>query len=499
MKCIKCGEPLPLGARFCPGCGASVEDVPTPRRLEEPLSPQEAKAVPPIAVAPPPRAARVTPRPPRPLPGVDETPASRGAVPQQTNPEDEAQEHEAEEASTELIENADTPSSDPESIDEKTDDFLTPGKVEEESQEAAQALAKQACDKAQVAAQAAKRVASASASGVKHAGQKTRSVLHNAKQAAGESRFSRPVLIGVVAIVAVLVVVLLVRVSSSLFGTFALPGSSDVSAGVNENEEQNQSVETPASSSDGVAVYSTVEEYSWAELAEISALMTSADDSNAALAIAERHHLCGPDGKLDGTQTKVLTLSDSTKVTMRLAGMLHDERSDGNGRAGLTFIAATSVGNKAMNAQATTAGGWQGSTLRSWVNEGLVGRMPEELAKNIVSVKKVTNAVAGTQGGQVTTDDQVWAPSYSEVVGALSVGSKRYEAYKPEGEQYQVFKNTRVRWDEPNSLLAINEFWWTRTPDPLNSTWFLCVQPDGSPTYAHLPATPDAVIIGFCL
>ena len=56
MKCKKCGEELPDKARFCLACGVPVEDVPEPRRLEEPLDPLAAGAVPLVPIAPPPRA-----------------------------------------------------------------------------------------------------------------------------------------------------------------------------------------------------------------------------------------------------------------------------------------------------------------------------------------------------------------------------------------------------------------------------------------------------------
>lgn len=66
MRCKKCGEEMPDKARFCPGCGAPVDDVPAPKKLEEPLDPLAAGAVPLVPVAPPPRATRLTPRIPRP-------------------------------------------------------------------------------------------------------------------------------------------------------------------------------------------------------------------------------------------------------------------------------------------------------------------------------------------------------------------------------------------------------------------------------------------------
>ena len=62
MKCKKCGEELPDRAQFCFVCGTPIEDVPEPRRLEEPLDPLAAGAVPLVPIAPPPRAYKFEPK-----------------------------------------------------------------------------------------------------------------------------------------------------------------------------------------------------------------------------------------------------------------------------------------------------------------------------------------------------------------------------------------------------------------------------------------------------
>ena len=66
MKCKRCGEELPERARFCLGCGAPVEEVPAPKKLEQPLEPIGLGAVPFVPAGPTPRSMRASQRAPKP-------------------------------------------------------------------------------------------------------------------------------------------------------------------------------------------------------------------------------------------------------------------------------------------------------------------------------------------------------------------------------------------------------------------------------------------------
>lgn len=449
MKCKKCGEELPDRARFCLSCGAPTEDIPATKRLEEPLDPVDAGATPLVPVAPPPRATWVSPRHARPYPPRSErsTARSSATVYRPAPPQD---------------------------MDEEEPDF---------DDTSAFVLPKRRSTASRLAAHV--RI------GAKRLHRRVVSFQPN-----------HAVITAFLVLFGAALLVFVVYSSTSWFGPFALRGSGEPTveppvSGPADDEASDD--EASPEGNDGLVVRASVADYSWDELSQLADLIARAQSDEAGLSVAKTFHLCDSSGKLDGTQTKDLELSDGTVVTMRVAGFRQDERSDGSGVAGITFVAEDPVGSRAMNSSAQVTGGWGASELRAWMNDDLLSQLPDEVSSKVVAVDKAANAVAGSGGAQTTTSDRLWVPSYSEVVGELSSGNKRYGLYEAEGEQYQLFSDLAVDWSSPSAALSCSDYWWLRTPDPSNGSWFMCVTPDGLPTYGHLPATEDAVLMGFCL
>ena len=106
----------------------------------------------------------------------------------------------------------------------------------------------------------------------------------------------------------------------------------------------------------GVPVKDSTEAYTWDELSRISDEIGKASDESAAVEIAKKYNLTTKDGKLDGTQTKSVTLTDGTRTAVQIAGFAHDEKTDG-GKAGITFIFKDCIGEGKINPSNTNAGG----------------------------------------------------------------------------------------------------------------------------------------------
>lgn len=488
MRCENCGEELPRRARFCPECGAPVdqaseealtdtvamgvpspeaEGLPASKKLEEPLEPVGVGAVPLVPIAPPPRATRVRPRTPRPYPQHGQPGSASVPASQRTWTAVERDWEERERAAERRAESG----------------------VDAEPEPAAE---------------------QAGPSAVRSGARRAAHVVRRGFARASALRSGR-IGIGVLVVAAVAVVVFVGLVSTSWLGPLApiaepapqvQPPSDGSIASIQGDDADQQQADGDQLPEGSPEVRDEVEDYSWEELSQISSLISAASSDEEGLEIAKTYHLCNEDGELDGTQAKSLELSDGTKVSMRVAGFRQDKKADGSGAAGITFLAEDGVSEQAMNATGQLTGGWEDSTLRSWMNQSLIGKLPSEVSDLLVSVEKTTNPPAGTgESGQDVTEDMLWVPSYSEVVGEPGTSSNRYGLYESEGPQYQLFSDLDVTWAEPSSKLIIPSggYWWLRSPDVANDRWFIVVGPEGQSAYGHRPATENAVVMGFCL
>lgn len=557
MKCKRCGEELPERARFCLGCGAPVEEVPAPKKLEQPLEPIGLGAVPFVPAGPTPRSMRASQRAPKPY-GSSRVGRSSTHIPLSAYPtlfsekdaapkEEPAKQEQRAEASSakepvEPVETEETPvpheaeeqvAAVSKAVEEPAEKDVQP-EVEPEPEVAPEPEAEAEKDVEPEPAPAPEpedispdktspltfprepeitgpapepAPAPEGPSILERLRDGAKQVAASVVEAFPESNDKRAA-IGIGALVAVLAIAFLVYVSVGWFSPFAdrsyvapeVQPPSDGSIEPLQPQEEEEEPENELVIEGGPEARASLEEYSWTELSQISSLIAEAQTDDLAIQIAAHYGLCSEGGTIDAANTKTLSLANGVSVPIAVGGFRHDTRSDGAGQAGITFIARGSVGAEAMNALAQTAGGWEASTLRSWLNEGLLAQLPAELADLIVAVNKTTNPVVGSgEYAQSVTSDRVWVPSYSEIVGEVVQGNKRYGIYEPEGAQYRLFIDLGVTSADNAPQIALSEYWWQRSPAQTNSAWFMCVSPDGDTGYGHLPATPDAVVIGFCL
>lgn len=253
----------------------------------------------------------------------------------------------------------------------------------------------------------------------------------------------------------------------------------------------------------GPEVRDCLNDYTWDEISQISQLISRKGDQNGAIEVAKKYHLCTSDGKLDGTQTKDVTLSGGTQAKAMIMGFNHDDKSDGSGKAGITFIFTDEVAKQNMceksdmdslyqkiqdNGSATLS--WEDTSLHTWLTDSFTDQLPSELSDKIVAVNKTDTVMplttstvfdgreefptAGIDMGSdpktVTSSDKLWLPSYVEIASPDDTGldDLGYSSYLlQEGSQYQLFKDAGAKLGEPNKILGTYDSeqggWWLRT------------------------------------
>lgn len=247
-----------------------------------------------------------------------------------------------------------------------------------------------------------------------------------------------------------------------------------------------------APTSNSVPVAQTVDDYSWDELARISAEIANAPNESAAISIAQSYRLVNENGKLDGSEIKFVQLANGLTLQVQIIGFAHDDKSSG-GKAGITFAFRDAIAMRAMNPTNDHNGGWKDSAMRSWLASEGLSMLPQDLASRIVAVEKRTNNDGTTKSANsvTATSDKLWLCSIRELVGDAEqlhfhsdTDALADKVLDSEGTQYKLYRDCGVSPSGPNPILVKGygdgvASWYTRTPRPV-SYGFFCVSEDGS-------------------
>lgn len=319
--------------------------------------------------------------------------------------------------------------------------------------------------------------------------------------------------VGIIAAAAVVVVVLVAGFATNWFGLAGVQPKEavDVPAASQGAGDADGDVAGATSAGDqggeAATVKSAVEAYTWDELSQISDEIGAAGDEAAAIEVAKKYNLCTPEGKLDGTQVKLVTLTNNMTVPVQIVGFAHDDKTAG-GKAGITFIFGECIGEMPMNAEMTNAGGWEASQMRAYLNGDGMALLPEDLKKVVAPVDKLTNNAGETQdvSAVTTTSDSLWLPSFAELVGWLpDDASSDAPVFNAEGSQYKLYRDTNVVWEDIENPILVKNYqnspvdWWERSPYPNYSDYFLGVYSGGGPGYGGNASRSFGVVPGFCL
>ena len=161
----------------------------------------------------------------------------------------------------------------------------------------------------------------------------------------------------------------------------------------------------------------------------------------------------------------------------------HDDKSDGSGKAGITFGMTGLMANQhAMNSTNTNVGSFVGSEMYAYLRGTVLPSMPQELQDAIKPVDKLTSA--GNKSTEIRTDSMpIW------LFSAVEVGLS--ESYTPpEGVAYPYYNST---------TRAKGDYWWLRSPYLYSDTDFHIVSTEGKFLGIGGAIVSTGVSFGFCV
>ena len=225
-------------------------------------------------------------------------------------------------------------------------------------------------------------------------------------------------------------------------------------------------------------IRSSLDDYTWDQLQEISLKIKAAETRSEAREIAKRYHLLDDNGHIPYPCTKRVTLTNGLQVGAQLVGIRHDELLDGTGKAGLTFMFDAGIAERDAAAQPLSAG-WADCELREWLDGDGLKLLPNELRALIKSVKKVSNNVGAARSASCLSElpATLWLPAMVELCGNQPPESFTEDfhyladIYNGEGKEYQLFRELKVSPYTTNETLARqwkgkDACWWERTASP---------------------------------
>lgn len=159
----------------------------------------------------------------------------------------------------------------------------------------------------------------------------------------------------------------------------------------------------------------------------------------------------------------------------------------------LFFVANDCLAARRMMGYENNVSGWQGMSLRHYLNNDLYALLPEELKAMIVPTK----IVQVVRGHRIECEDKIFCLSKTQVFGRDHSDGDAWATEEPEDSQLEIFKSRKNRI-KPKGINGDVSGWWLRSPFTVGSSYFSVVASGGFHYYSHADCQ-YGVCFSFCI
>ena len=188
--------------------------------------------------------------------------------------------------------------------------------------------------------------------------------------------------------------------------------------------------------------------------------------------------------------TKSVTLTTNEVIELQIAGFNHDTYSDGV-TAPVTLVMKNCLNATAkMNNSDMNSGGYPASAMKTYVETNIYNKLPSDLKAIVAPVKKKCYTTYNQASSLSEANYNVWLLAEAEVFDSVS-----YTVGSGEGTKYPIFTNNTSRVKKVNGSAY---YWWLRSANSSNSTYFVHVRSGGSVFYYNASIS-YGVAVGLCI
>ncbi|MBQ2396102.1 MAG: hypothetical protein II304_03540 [Bacteroidales bacterium] len=215
-------------------------------------------------------------------------------------------------------------------------------------------------------------------------------------------------------------------------------------------------------------------------------------ESTSAYTLAELYAICKSDRYKEylavGDEMEILLedgVTNDASIVFQVYGFNHYERDtsteDNVQLAHVVFgMKGVLISGRSMNTGNTNSGGWNGCSMRTWLNGTMINALPVMLRDMIESVQVL--ASAGTQSAEIVTSvDKLFLFSEAEVGSSTSAVPYMNEvSANAETKTFSLLTTTSSRIKKTFNGTGSAQNWWLRSPDASSTTHFRIVNYNGS-------------------